>query len=62
MVKSLGQFLVGWLQEILEVAGLAFVAVAFGMWFGWPGALAVIGVGLLAKSLEVDLLTRKNGP
>jgi hypothetical protein len=61
MVKALGDLLVGWLQEILEVVGLVFVAVAVAQWAGWPGGLAVIGVGFLAKSLEVDLLLRKGG-
>lgn len=63
MVKALAGLLVGWLQEILEVVGLTLVAVAAGQWFGWPGALVVVGGGFLAKSLEVDLITRtKDGP
>lgn len=62
MVKALGQLIASWLQEILEVIGLVLVAVAVAQWAGWPGALIVVGVGFLAKSLEVDLLSRKDGP
>lgn len=65
MVNALGKLLsslVSWIQETLEVAGVTMVALFVGFRFGWVYVLAVVGVALLLKSLEVDLLSRNNKP
>ena len=62
MVNALARLaaaIVGWLQEILELLGVAVLAAGVGVLTGSVGwVLVVIGAALLLKSLEVDLLSR----
>lgn len=65
MVKSLGRllsFVGGWLQESLEIVGLVLACLFVGFRFGGVYVFAVLAGGFLLKSLEVDLLSRKDGP
>lgn len=59
MVNALGRLLVGWLQELLEVAGVACIATFVALQCGAVWILLVVGIAILAKSLEVDLLSRR---
>lgn len=61
MVNALVRLLTGWLQEILELAGVACIAVFVAAVASPIWILLVVGVAMLAKSLEVDLLQRRNG-
>ena len=47
--------LVAGVVGLCELAGVVLLAVAAGMAFGGVGVLAVLGVALLAKSMELDM-------
>ena len=55
MVKTLLAIVMANIVLLLELAGVALLATAFGLWFGTPAVLAVIGVAVLVKSVELDL-------
>lgn len=58
-LTRLSAIVVGWLQEILELLGVAAIAAGVGLLtesVAW--VLIVVGAALLLKSLEVDLLSR----
>lgn len=41
---------------LAELAAVVLIACAVAMWVGAPGALVVVGVALLLKAFEWDLL------
>ena len=55
MVKTLLALVVTNIVLLLELAGVALIATALGLWFGAPAVRLVVGVAALVKSIEFDL-------
>lgn len=59
-LRVIGRTVVGWLQEVLEIVGLACLAVGVAVLASPDWVWIVVGAGLLLKSFEVDLLQRND--
>jgi hypothetical protein len=55
VVKTLVALFISGLVGLCELAGVVLLAVVAGLTFGVRGVLVVVGVALLAKSMELDV-------
>lgn len=61
MVKLMLALLISGVVGLCELAGVVLLAVAAGLAFGAVGVLVVVGVALLAKSMELDVRRGRGG-
>lgn len=55
MVKTLLMLIITNVVGLLELVGVVLLAVAVGLLWGASAVLAVVGVALLGKSMELDV-------